>query len=93
MCANPCGNARVKNLEESVEEKSRWNQSLTNDNYLKLKNTLDDYHMKILEDKLASIQWLEDPLKSSGGSITKSNTGLPNSYACSPSKSPISGIS
>ena len=55
---------------------------------MKFKNALDDYHMKILEDKLASIQWLEDPCSNSNV-----KTGMISSYTGTPSKSPISAVS
>jgi hypothetical protein len=45
--------------------------------------------VKILEDKLASIQWLEDPFL--GGSNSNDKTGM--SYGGTPSKSPISAVS
>ena len=47
--------------------------------------------MKILEDKLASIQWLEDPFL--GGSNSNVKTGMISSYGGTPSKSPISAVS
>ena len=60
-CGNPGGQSRIKDGESNFEEKSRWNASLNNENFNKFKNALDDYHMKVLEDKLASIEWLEAP--------------------------------